>query len=318
MKYLLLFLCLVLASELSGQEKQQLSKTDSTAEFYPLNKCRLYGLTGSAVAIYTGITYSLSTTWYSEFDQSSFHFYNDNGEWLQMDKAGHSWTTYAEARYGMGLYRWTGLTRRQAAWTGVAWAMTAQLTIEVLDGFSTRWGASPGDLLANSAGAGFLLGQEYLWNEQRMLLKFSSHSVDYSNYDAIIQERAGSLFGRPMRERLLKDYNGQSYWLSFNPLVLTGRSSAIPEWLCVSLGYGAEGILGGFENEWIKDDELIVRNDVQRVRQFYLSLDVDFSRIKTRSSFLKTIFEAVNILKIPAPALELNSKGDLKFHAVYW
>lgn len=302
-------------NELSAQEKKSIFERDSISNF---NKVRFYGLTGSALLAYTGITYSLSTTWYSEFDQSAFHFYNDNGEWLQMDKAGHSWTTYAEARYGMGLYQWTGLTRRQAAWTGVAWAMGAQLTIEVLDGFSTRWGASPGDILANSLGAGLLIGQEYLWNEQRILLKFSAHSVDYSMYDNSIQERAGSLFGLPIQERLLKDYNGQSYWVSFNPYVLTGRKSSIPEWLCISLGYGAEGILGGFENEWMEEGELIVRDDVPRIRQYYLSLDLDLSRIKTKSHFLKTLFEAINILKIPAPAIELNSQGDLSFHALYW
>ncbi len=283
------------------------------------NKAKFYGLTGGALGIYSGITIALSTTWYSEFDQSSFHFYNDNGEWLQMDKFGHSWTTYAEARYGMHLYEWTGLSQRKAAWLGVAWAMTAQLTIEVLDGFSAKWGASPGDLLANTSGAALLLAQEYAWQEQRFLLKFSSGRVDYSMYDPSIQERANNLFGATNRERILKDYNGQSYWLSFKPARVLGRTSRMPNWLTLSLGYGAEGILGGFENEWENaEGEIIVRNDIPRTRRYFLSLDIDFSQIETRNVFLRTLFDAVNILKVPAPSLEINSRGDLKFHPLYW
>jgi hypothetical protein len=47
-------------------------------------------------------------------------------------------------------------------------------------------------------------------------------------------------------------------------------------------------------------------------------LDLDLTKIETNSEFLKTIFSIVNFVKIPAPALEINSKGDISFHYLYF
>jgi hypothetical protein len=41
---------------------------------------------------------------------------------------------------------------------------------------------------------------------------------------------------------------------------------------------------------------------------------VDFSKIKTRSRVLKVVFGALNIVKVPAPTLEFNTKGQVLFH----
>ena len=47
-------------------------------------------------------------------------------------------------------------------------------------------------------------------------------------------------------------------------------------------------------------------------------ISVDLTKIKTKSHFLRTIFHAVNVLKIPAPALEFNSLGKMKFRPIYF
>jgi hypothetical protein len=52
-------------------------------------------------------------------------------------------------------------------------------------------------------------------------------------------------------------------------------------------------------------------------RQYYLSLDLDFTAIPTRSRFLKTLFKVINIIKVPSPTLELSRKG-VKAHALYF
>lgn len=44
-------------------------------------------------------------------------------------------------------------------------------------------------------------------------------------------------------------------------------------------------------------------------RQYYLSLDIDLTKIKTRSKFVKTLGFLANSLKIPAPALQFSTKG---------
>ena len=77
-------------------------------------------------------------------------------------------------------------------------------------------------------------------------------------------------------------------------------------------------MLGGFENKWEENGETVDRSDIPRVRQFYLSADIDLTRIKTKSALLKTVFSLVNIIKVPAPALEVNTDGQVKFHPIYF
>jgi hypothetical protein len=59
---------------------------------------------------------------------------------------------------------------------------TAFLTVvEVLDGFSSGWGFSIGDLGADLAGSGLFIAQELVWNEQRIQVKFSFHRNSYAD-----------------------------------------------------------------------------------------------------------------------------------------
>jgi len=46
-----------------------------------------------SIATVTSLT-GLSVLWYADYPHTSFHFINDNSEWLQMDKAGHLTTAY--------------------------------------------------------------------------------------------------------------------------------------------------------------------------------------------------------------------------------
>ena len=64
-------------------------------------------------------TYSLSILgfnelWYKNYDKSSFHFINDNSNWLQMDKMGHVATSYHSGVNGIKLYKWTGINKNKA------------------------------------------------------------------------------------------------------------------------------------------------------------------------------------------------------------
>jgi len=48
-----------------------------------------------------------------------------------------------------------------------------QAPIEILDGMYEGWGFSWGDMAANAAGSGLVIGQELLFNEQVVKYKFS-------------------------------------------------------------------------------------------------------------------------------------------------
>ena len=188
---------------------------------------------------------------------------------------------------------------------GATLDFTFLTAVEVLDGYSAEWGFSWSDMAANAAGTGLYVGQELLWDEQRITLKYSFHQTKYAS------QRPDKL-GNGFFEEFLKDYNGQTYWLSGN-IHSFFKDSKVPKWLNVAVGYGAEGMLVG-DNESV--DNLGITQNPKR--QFYLSLDVDLSRIKTNSHLLKSILEVLNVIKVPFQALELDSNGKLKAHPVYF
>ena len=251
----------------------------------------------------SGTLLALNQLWYSDYSRSGFHFINDNNEWNQMDKVGHFMTSYYVGKMGMETLDWAGVSKKNQLIYGATLGFTFLTAVEVFDGFSKEWGASTGDILANAAGTGLLIGQEILWNEQRITVKYSFHQTHYSKI------RPNTL-GSNLLEQSLKDYNGQTYWLSAN-IWSFNKESSFPKWLNIAFGYGAEGMLYGetkSTNEFSQEP----------YRQFYLSLDVDLTKISTKSKLLKTVFSVVNFIKIPSPTLEFNGKGHIKFHYLYF
>lgn len=281
------------------------SQSDSISS-PPFSKKKLTLVVSTETALYGGSLIGLNELWYKDDPHSSFHFFNDNTEWLQMDKVGHVVTSYYVGRVGVGLLKWSGVKRKKAIWYGGMLGTVYQSTIEILDGYSSEWGFSIGDFAANTVGSLLCVGQELAWDEQRVVLKYSFQQSEFAKYRP-------QLLGKNLTENLLKDYNGQTYWLSANISSFLKEDTAFPKWLNIAVGYGANGMTGGeFNPPYIDANGKQIY--FERYRQYYLSFDVDLTRIKTKSKFLKTVFYSIGYLKIPAPALEFNKnsvKGSL-------
>ncbi len=302
---------LILALSLLFNGEIQSQSTPYFVPSYPdtLHKKRLTLVLGSQGLAYTIMITTLYQAWYKDYPQSSFHWFDDNDEWMQMDKIGHATTTAYFGKFGYEFYRWAGVERKKAIWLGGSAGFFFLTAIEILDGFSEQWGASSGDLIANTAGTALFIGQQLGWDEQRFYLKWSYHPSEYAQYRP-------DLMGSGGIESALKDYNGQTYWLSGNVKSFLPSRSKFPSWLNVSLGYSANGMTGAKQNSKSYQGEPIP--EFTRYRQYFLSLDVDLSRIKTRSSTLKFFFNLVNFIKIPFPALEYNSEHGVLFHPIYF
>ena len=284
--------------------------------YYGPNKKRTWLIAGINVAGYGGSLLALNNAWYKGYAKTSFHTFNDSKEWLQMDKAGHAWGAYNAGRGSTAMWEWAGLPHKKAVWIGGLSSVAYLTTIEFLDAHSSKWGWSWSDIGANIFGSGLFMTQEFLWHEQRIQYKFSFHTNKYDHPQ--LEQRADDLFGKPWYERMLKDYNAQTYWLSANLKSFLPESN-LPAWLNIAVGYGADGMFGGFENKWTGETgNEITRYDISRKRQFYLAPDINFTKIKTKSKFLKTTFAVLNSFKCPAPALMINSKGKLKAYALYF
>ncbi len=245
----------------------------------------------------------LNQLWYKDYERSSFKVVDDSNEWLQMDKFGHAFSAYQIGRLTGSSLRWAGASQRDQVLYGAAFGLGFLTAVEVMDGFSEEWGFSWSDMAANVLGTGLYASQELLWQEQRLLLKYSFHRTSFA-------EQRPELLGDGLHEELLKDYNGQTYWLSANIEAFL-KTDALPKWLNLAFGYSGDGMLTGEPNDAMFPNQ-------NRIRQYFLSLDLDLSRIKTNSAILRTIFDVLNLIKVPLPTLQINSTGQLKWHFFYF
>jgi hypothetical protein len=310
MKYYLIFsILLICIFSKSVAFTQNADTVSSVPESDQLHKDRLIGVLTAQGILYAGSITGLYYLWYANYPQSSFHIFNDWDEWLQMDKCGHVMTTYYISHIGYASYRWAGVERKKAIWFGGLLAFAYMTNIEILDGFSAEWGFSWGDFTANTIGCLLFMGQQFAWDEQRIVMKFSYHSTPYPQYRP-------DLLGSNLIQQMLKDYNGQSYWLSGNISSFLPKSNHFPKWINVAFGYGAEGMTGASSNPETYNNQPIPPFD--RYRQFMLSPDIDLTRIHTRSKALKAVFTLLSFIKIPAPAIEYNTTGRWNFYLLYF
>jgi hypothetical protein len=303
----------LLPQSLLNTDSAKIAVTSNTNTLSNGEKKRL--IAGVHVIGYASTIFLLGQTWYKDFPKTSFHVFNDGKEWLQVDKVGHGWTAYNLAKYSSSLWQWSGISHKKAVMLGGFSSLGYQTILEYFDAHSSEWGWSWADVAANILGAGLYVGEDLAWKEQRIQFKFSSHRI---NYDETLTPRADELYGKTIPERILKDYNGQTYWMSAN-LKSFAKKSRMPGWLNVAVGYGATGLFGGFENLATDKDENIIfdRRDIKRQRQWYLSPDIDFTKIKTNKKGVRTLLSVLNMVKLPAPTIEL-SQGKLKGHFLYF
>jgi len=285
---------------------QKLNFFDPSPKF---NRSRLTGIEIAAGAMYVSSMFGLYELWYKDYPQSKFHLFNDNAEWMQMDKGGHCVVAYYLGGLGINVLNWAGVKKNNAIWYGGMVGAVYNTTFEVMDGFSSEYGFSLGDMGANFLGAFIVIGEQLAWNEQRIKLKFSYH---HSPEASLRPDLLGSNFP----ENAIKDYNGLSDWVSINVNSFMNRKSVIPNWMNLAVGYGADGMLGARINPVSYNGKELPQLD--RHRQYYVSLDIDLSQINTKSKALNTALDILNLIKVMAPALEYNRVTNFLFHPLYF
>ena len=275
-----------------------------------LHKGRVIGVSAVNTSLWAGTIIGLNYVWYKDFDKSGFHTFNDGHEWLQMDKVGHSLTAWNFARVAGGLYRWSGVKSKNSAYIGAAFSVGYMTTFEVLDAFNADWGFSWWDVGANTLGSALYLGQELAWQDQKFKMKFSAHNSGLAPYRP-------NVLGSDFASRILKDYNGQTNWISFNPITLFKEDSKIPKWVNLSIGYSIQDQLIGDGGTYVVQDGSGSQINFEPYRQWYLSFDVDWEDIPVKSKALKVLLRTINIVKVPFPAMEFSNRG-VKFRPFYF
>lgn len=262
-------------------------------------------------AVILGGYAGLSTLWYKNYKTVPFHFFNDAEEWLGQDKLGHAYASFHLFKGQHSLLKKSGLPENKAyVWSAIS-VSGFMLGIEILDGFSDRWGASMYDVAANTSGVLLgLLSEE--WRNQ-IGFKYSFHTTEYS-------DKRPELLGNGVEE-LLKDYNAQTYWISWQPEgkrnTPTGNASFLSKLPVVpTIGKSAVGMLGGHNNpEFNSKGECLPQ--FQREHVWLLSLDINTNAFKPKRTFGKVLLYLASAIKIPAPTLILQN-GKLNASWLYY
>ncbi len=281
-----------------------------TFRFLPAQEIRYDRLIPLSIA-YTGLYFGsmayLQWVWYDDKERVPFNFYDDSRGYKQIDKMGHTYGAWLESYIGVQSLKWAGVSSRKAAWIGGSMGFFMQLPIEIWDGMYEGWGFSWSDVGANAFGSALVISQELLFQDQPLKYKFSFSPSPYA-------KQANGYLGNGFNE-LFYDYNGHTYWFTLG-LKRIFSYDFIPSWLDLALGYSAGGMFGEFENRTSYRGVPIP--ETIRYRQFLLSFDIDFSKIKTRHGWLQSIFNNMFLIKVPFPTLEYNTKGEVKFHPLYY
>ena len=298
-RLLFLLLCIICFNEAA------LSQNNVTNEVIKNSRLRGVVLVESTIGTFAMV--GLHYLWYKKFPHSRFHLFNDNNEWLNMDKVGHATTAYNFCAIQYNTMQWCGLNNRQSNLAGGLTALGFQTIIEIFDGFSQKWGFSTGDMIANITGTALFMAQQSVWKEQRVQLKFSFHKTIFPQFNP------GEL-GKNKWQRWLKDYNGQTYWLSVNPSSFMSCKSDFPRWLNIAGGLGAEGMTGAVTNP-AKICNIAIP-EFKRKRKYFISADASIIKLfNTSNSILLSI---ADIIKSPAPTIEFKKGATIKLHSLYF
>ena len=292
------FIFLLVLMLFSLRSKSQIQEFPDSIKWQRVNT-----LIATESVFYLGGLSYLQYVWYHDKERVPFHYYNDNKGWLQIDKIGHAITAYKESYTGYYGLRKAGVSKKKALIYGGPLGAFLQAPIEVFDGLYSGWGFSWGDMIANTSGSLLLVGQELLYGDQILKLKMSYQR-------SAMAELYPSYLGENQLQSFFYDYNGHTYWLSAN-LNRIVPNKKIPNWVNIAVGYSGENMFDEFKNGGRYAG-------YERYRQYYLSLDIDWTKIKTKNKILRAVLDAMMVVKLPFPSIEFSPQNGWKGKGLYF
>ena len=220
--------------------------------------------------------------WWKD-NRRPFHFEEDLTYALNYDKVSHLYASSFLTFLFSKSFEWANFSESSALLMGAGGSVLFQTYVELEDGFST-WGFDRVDYAANVVGAVWPLVRYHIPSLQNYDLKFSY--LPSKNFN-----RPGDFPGQ--RHLFFDDYEGQTNWLSVkvNNLLPKVAEPYWPDFLCVAFGFAGRGF---FESE-------------PPYRVYLVGLDFDMTEIIPQNTwFLKTLGEALNFIRFPAPAVRFS------------
>ncbi len=221
-------------------------------------------------------------------DRLSFRTIEDGDLELGADKAGHMFAGYFMSKFSTDVLLSAGFGEDIATIGGGLMGLGYQFFVEIQDGYGNGWGFSPSDMIANTLGAGLHIAQRYVPGLQYVKMKAEFYPAPW--------------FGEKTRKgstNPIDDYSAWTWWLSLDVhgILPEVAKPYWPSWLNLAFGYASRNL------EW----------QGEQSRRYIISLDYDLEKLLPDGApFWNWLKQYLNILKLPAPALEFGVLDDGK------
>jgi hypothetical protein len=265
-----------------------------------INRLKL-GIVAAGTAGFAVLTYDyFNQVWWKPTKVKKFVWRDDWNDLLKADKAGHLYFSYVLSDAYKSIFQWVGFNPKASAFLGAGISVIYEVgVVELTDGFTTRWGFSPTDIIADIVGAFFPVAQEYLPLLQAINFKLSYTPSGYTWFDYL---RVGSLKDALYKKQFHTDYEGMTFWMSldFQRFLPSEVERLIPDFLNFAIGYSVKNI-----------------NYAGRgYSEIYIAIDYNLLKVDTGLDILNRIIRTLNYIHFPAPTLRV--KPGLKFYYLYF
>ncbi len=295
-----LFLLIFLVSPNLNASESSADSSGIVKKGTQINKLKL-GIVTVGTAGFSVLTYDyFNQVWWKPTKVKKFVWRDDWDDLIKADKAGHLYFSYVLSDAYKGIFKWVGFNSRTSAFLGAGISVIYEVgVVELTDGFTTRWGFSPTDVIANIVGAFFPVAQEYFPSLQAITFKLSYTPSGYTWFDYL---RIGSLKDALYKKQFHTDYEGMTFWISFDFQRLLPREikRLIPDFLNLAVGYSVKNINYAGKG----------------YSEIYIAIDYDLLKVDTGLDILNRIIRTLNYIHFPAPTLRV--KPRVKFYYLYF
>lgn len=271
--------CCFLPTGLALTQAEKINVPPADSSRINFTRLSVFGSTvlAGGVAVYFGRYEPLWKNYYTSF------FFRQSFASLNQDKLLHFYGNVVGNVISAKGLSWAGVDDRDAVLYGAATSLAFFTIMKIEDGHVNYIGFDPVKELANVLGAGYPVAQYYIPSLNSFTPKFS-YVASKNNVLAAGQTQPG----------FLEDNEGQKFWMGItvHDMLPKNYQAYWPSIVGLAVGYTVRGL-----------------NTPRPYHETFIALDLDLRKLPGDSKFLKTMWEMLNYIHLPMPAVRVSQSA---------
>ncbi len=260
-------------------QPQKVNVTHADSSHVNITRLSIFGGTvlAGGVAVYFARYEPLWKEYYTSF------FFHENLAAQNQDKLLHFYGNVVGNVISTKGLSWAGYDDQDAVLYGAATSLAFYTFMKIEDGHVSYIGFDPVKEVANVLGAGYPVAQYYVPSLYSFTPKFS-----------YVASKNTVLAANQVQPGFLEDNEGQKFWLGItvHDLLPKNFRSYWPPIVGLAVGYTLRG-----------------ENTPHPYHETIIALDLDLRKLPGDSKFLKTMWEMLNYIHLPMPAVRVSQSA---------